>query len=142
MVAVDWKEGARTFYPQAVANTRLTAAITVKLIRMFHEQFGLDLKSVHLIGHSLGSHISGYIGHSLPGISRITGTLPGHNSGVCIKSNKDDRTDSGSFTLRYAQEIESGIGFKFNLRNSCIMHVMVKVLNRMTVMTMIFIFFY
>ncbi|XP_064607037.1 pancreatic lipase-related protein 2-like [Liolophura sinensis] len=76
VVAVDWHEGAHTFYPQAVANTRLTAAVTAKLIKLLHTQFGLDLQSVHLIGHSLGSHIAGYIGHRTPGIGRITGLDP------------------------------------------------------------------
>ena len=34
---------------------------------------GLETKSIHLIGHSLGAHICSYVGASLGGVGRITG---------------------------------------------------------------------
>lgn len=37
----------------------------------------LDLDDVHIVGHSLGSHIAGYVGTNLTGsIGRITGLDP------------------------------------------------------------------
>jgi pimeloyl-ACP methyl ester carboxylesterase len=35
----------------------------------------LDYSNVHLIGHSLGSHICGFAGERIPGLGRITGKL-------------------------------------------------------------------
>jgi triacylglycerol esterase/lipase EstA (alpha/beta hydrolase family) len=34
---------------------------------------GLETKSIHLIGHSLGAHICSYVGANLGGVGRITG---------------------------------------------------------------------
>lgn len=38
---------------------------------------GLDLSQVHILGHSLGSHVAGYAGEKLNGqVGRITGMDP------------------------------------------------------------------
>lgn len=43
---------------------------------------GVKTKDVHLIGHSLGAHISGYAGQSIKQLGRITGT---HELLLCKK---------------------------------------------------------
>ncbi|GFU66684.1 pancreatic lipase-related protein 3 [Trichonephila clavipes] len=40
------------------------------------EKLGADMKTIHLIGHSLGAHIAGYAGERLPNLGRITGLDP------------------------------------------------------------------
>lgn len=92
MICVDWENGANLpNYVRAAANTRLIGkqlAMFLKglffiiMIMIFNKQINrlglqeykrLNLSKVHLIGFSLGAHVSGFAGAELPGISRITG---------------------------------------------------------------------
>lgn len=81
-IVIDWGGGSNPPYNQASANIRLVGAIAANIIHMIYEELGLkNLDNVHLIGHSLGAHLSGYIGYYLqkdyklkPG--RITGMDP------------------------------------------------------------------
>ncbi|XP_052774385.1 inactive pancreatic lipase-related protein 1-like [Mya arenaria] len=76
VIGIDWSAGAKKFYPKAVANTRVVGAILQSLISVLQAQFSLKLADLHVIGHSLGAHIAGYVGHRVPGIARITGLDP------------------------------------------------------------------
>lgn len=71
---VGWGEGsAAPDYPRAVSNTRVVAKQVQLLIQLMVKS-GMDLKRIHLIGHSLGAHISGYVGAEFKGrIGRISG---------------------------------------------------------------------
>ncbi|KAI8494205.1 hypothetical protein Bbelb_279650 [Branchiostoma belcheri] len=74
VIAVDWKKGAGQLYPQAAANTRVVAAETVSLIRYLNNRTGANWTEMHVIGHSLGAHTAGYVGHGLDGqLGRISG---------------------------------------------------------------------
>ncbi|KAF6020902.1 hypothetical protein EB796_020817 [Bugula neritina] len=79
VINVDWGgiRGSKTLYTQATANTRVVAAEIVYLIKSLVKTNSMALANVHLIGHSLGSHISGYVGKNLSSaIGRITGLDP------------------------------------------------------------------
>ncbi|KAI8774315.1 Pancreatic lipase- protein 2 [Biomphalaria glabrata] len=76
VVVVDWGDGAGFPYTRAVANARLVAAQTSRLLNSIFQLTGANSDRVHLIGHSLGAHVAGYVGASIPGISRITGLDP------------------------------------------------------------------
>ncbi|GAB0094042.1 pancreatic triacylglycerol lipase [Sergentomyia squamirostris] len=84
VVVVDWGGNGASSppYTQAVANIRLVGAITAHIIHLLHEELGLpNLDKVHMIGHSLGSHLSGYAGFTLQRdfnltLGRITGMDP------------------------------------------------------------------
>ncbi|XP_069128522.1 inactive pancreatic lipase-related protein 1-like [Argopecten irradians] len=77
VIIVDWSLGADNInYIQAAANTRVVGAIIAKLLEMLHNSARLSYSRVHLIGHSLGSHIAGYAGRRVHGIGRITGLDP------------------------------------------------------------------
>lgn len=78
VIAVHWAKGARlTNYAKASANVRLVATQVKVLLNLLQRVAGLKLMDVHLIGHSLGAHTSGYVG-TLMGdqIGRITGLDP------------------------------------------------------------------
>ncbi|XP_071118170.1 inactive pancreatic lipase-related protein 1-like [Haliotis cracherodii] len=76
VIAVNWEKGAaKTNYLQAAANTRVVGAVIADMIKTLHSA-GAAYSSFHLIGHSLGSHISGYAGEIVHGVGRITGLDP------------------------------------------------------------------
>ncbi|KAH8299242.1 hypothetical protein KR044_013093, partial [Drosophila immigrans] len=77
VICVDWENGA-TFpnYVRAAANTRLVGKQLAMLLRHLEQHKGLNLMRTHLIGFSLGAHVSGFAGAELPGLSRITGLDP------------------------------------------------------------------
>uniref|UniRef100_A0A3B4GAF3 Lipase H n=1 Tax=Pundamilia nyererei TaxID=303518 RepID=A0A3B4GAF3_9CICH len=92
VIVVDWNYGAATLkYWEAVKNTRKVASNITALINML--QHGADLSSIHMIGVSLGAHISGFTGANLKGeIGRITALDP---AGPGFKGkNPEDRLDS------------------------------------------------
>uniref|UniRef100_A0A1A9X5G7 Lipase domain-containing protein n=1 Tax=Glossina brevipalpis TaxID=37001 RepID=A0A1A9X5G7_9MUSC len=82
VILIDWGNGSSPPYVQAVANIRLVGAITAHVIHMIYEELSLtDLSKVHIIGHSLGSHLAGYAGYHLQKdfglkVGRITGLDP------------------------------------------------------------------
>lgn len=82
VVVVDWGGGSSPPYVQAVANIRLVGAITAHVVFLLYEELQFpNLDKVHMIGHSLGSHLSGYTGYTLQKdfglkMGRITGLDP------------------------------------------------------------------
>ena len=83
IISVDWKKGASYLalsYIKAAANARLVGAQIAYLIEILKDVTGVQTKSVHIIGHSLGAHIAGYAGKRLARknftIGRITGLDP------------------------------------------------------------------
>lgn len=98
VISVDWMHGAKGAYIQSVANTRLVGAIVARFVQIIQviitnppillvllslinliiitqETFpgGYPSARIHIIGHSLGAHIAGYAGQSIPNLGRITG---------------------------------------------------------------------
>ncbi|KAL5017075.1 hypothetical protein ScPMuIL_006664 [Solemya velum] len=73
VIVVDWRAGASKLYPQSVANTRLVAAIIASALETLKTAYSVDMSAVHLVGHSLGAQIAGYVGSAVDGIGRITG---------------------------------------------------------------------
>lgn len=41
----------------------------------FQEEYSVDPGHIHIIGHSLGAHIGGYVGDRTPHLGRITGLI-------------------------------------------------------------------
>lgn len=75
VIVVVWAEGAKDNYIRAVANTRVVGAVTANMIKLLQRSSSLTLDNVHLVGHSLGAHVAGYVGKIIPEIGRITGTF-------------------------------------------------------------------
>lgn len=82
VIIVDWGGGSSPPYTQAVANIRLVGAIAAHIIHMIYQECGFrNLEHFHMIGHSLGAHLSGYAGYTLQRefgltLGRITGLDP------------------------------------------------------------------
>ena len=71
---VDWGKGASGWnYNQAVANTRLVGTQVGLFLQALEAEIQISLSSVHIIGFSLGAHISGYAGQIVSGLGRISG---------------------------------------------------------------------
>ncbi|XP_039285252.1 inactive pancreatic lipase-related protein 1 isoform X2 [Nilaparvata lugens] len=74
---VDWGKGASTInYFQAASNTRVVGAEIARFIDYAKKKYKMDPGRIHLIGHSLGAHISSYAAKRVPGIGRVTGLDP------------------------------------------------------------------
>ncbi|NXY49872.1 LIPH Lipase, partial [Ceuthmochares aereus] len=77
VIVVDWNQGATTLiYSHASGNCKRVAEVLKKLIdKMLVD--GASLDSLHMIGVSLGAHISGFVGQMFDGaLGRITGLDP------------------------------------------------------------------
>lgn len=77
VIIVDWNRGAANVnYFKAVENTHKAADNLTAFIKMMQEH-GASLSSIHMIGVSLGAHISGFVGANLNrSIGRITALDP------------------------------------------------------------------
>eukprot|EP00071_Canis_lupus_P034636 XP_022268193.1 hepatic triacylglycerol lipase isoform X1 [Canis lupus familiaris] len=76
VVLADWLTLAYHHYTVAVRNTRLVGQEVAALILWLEESAQFSRSNVHLIGYSLGAHVSGFAGNYIGGkhkIGRITG---------------------------------------------------------------------
>ncbi|XP_015908744.2 pancreatic triacylglycerol lipase-like [Parasteatoda tepidariorum] len=76
VIIIDWTKDDNYPYVQAVANGRAVAVYVTQLLEIIKKNKGIAYESVHIIGHSLGAHIAGWIGERLNKIGRITGLDP------------------------------------------------------------------
>lgn len=76
VVLADWITLAQNHYAIAVRNTRLVGQEVAALLQWLEESVQFSRSNVHLIGYSLGAHVSGFAGSFIGGkqkIGRITG---------------------------------------------------------------------
>ena len=99
MIVVDWGNSSSPPYTQAVANIRLVAAVTAHLLSYLAESTpGRNLDRVHCIGHSLGAHLSGYIGYTLQKVSVIRSVSWVVAVSTCSNFNLTRGTDTTTLT--------------------------------------------
>ncbi|KAM8762221.1 hepatic triacylglycerol lipase [Acanthopagrus schlegelii] len=79
VVITDWLLLAHQHYPTAAHSTRTVGKDIAHLLQSLQVHYQFPLRRAHLIGYSLGAHISGFAGSYLEGsekIGRITGLDP------------------------------------------------------------------
>ncbi|CAL1604079.1 unnamed protein product [Knipowitschia caucasica] len=79
VVIIDWLNLAHQHYPIAVQSTRTIGKDLAYFLTLLKDFFQFPAKKVHLIGYSLGAHISGFAGSYMnptEKIGRITGLDP------------------------------------------------------------------
>ncbi|XP_050442777.1 pancreatic lipase-related protein 2-like isoform X2 [Adelges cooleyi] len=87
VILVRWPSW--TDYITAKRRIQVVGQEVASLINTLGELVGLDLKNVHLIGHSLGAHTAGFAGKKLQGqVGRITGLDPAGPGYVKVPSTK------------------------------------------------------
>jgi len=76
LICVDWEQGATTpNYMRAASNTRLVGRQVAAMIEQLTATTNASLDSFHLIGFSLGAHVSGHAGKQIK-LKRISGLDP------------------------------------------------------------------
>ena len=93
---VDWSGGSQPMLPidyaAAVGNTQYVADLLAQFVELLTScSDQVDAKNFHFIGHSLGAHISGFVGYSLRTLGRITGLDP---AGPCFSSDQSGISSS------------------------------------------------
>ncbi|GLH15664.1 Phospholipase A1 [Gryllus bimaculatus] len=78
VILTDWGPGAAgpLKYLQVAANTRVVGAEMARLVEHMIQKRNVDPQNVHLIGHSLGAHVSAYCGKKVKNIGKLTALDP------------------------------------------------------------------
>lgn len=75
VLVADYREAAAFFYPIAVELSEDVGKVIANILNNM-AKFGLDPQKLHVIGHSLGSNVAGYVGRNTNfRIPRITGKV-------------------------------------------------------------------
>lgn len=76
VITVDWSYGNGHPYSKAAGNTQIVGVDIAKLILHLMTKYNVRAEDFHLIGYSLGAHVSGKAGSLVPNIGRITALDP------------------------------------------------------------------
>jgi pimeloyl-ACP methyl ester carboxylesterase len=120
VIAVDWSKGNGFPYTQATANTQIVGAEIAILVNSYINKGLISSDSVHIIGHSLGSHIAGYAGERVsPKIGRITGLDPAgpyfENSDTRVRLDPTDAKFVDVIHSDGASTLQLGLGLMQNV---------------------------
>ena len=82
IIAVDWSFVANLWYPIATLKVKSVGRVLATAIDEMIDE-GLPLNSLHIIGHSMGAHVAGFIGRlTTSKLPRITGNF---TSGITVQ---------------------------------------------------------
>ncbi|XP_037128327.1 inactive pancreatic lipase-related protein 1-like [Syngnathus acus] len=120
-IAVEWKNGARTQYSQAVNNGRVLAAQVASMMTFLMGNYKQTANMFQMIGHSLGAHVAGEVGSKISGLARITGLDPTepyfHGTNAAVRLDTTDaafvdviHTDGSPFATKLGLGMSQPIG--------------------------------
>ncbi|XP_025197450.1 inactive pancreatic lipase-related protein 1-like [Melanaphis sacchari] len=90
VICVDWKQYSTDLtYAVAKARVKYIARDIAKVLTKITYNLTIAYDSVHVIGHSMGAHIAGFVGKNLPNLPRVTGLDPAKP--MYEKSDPEDR---------------------------------------------------
>ncbi|KAL6268503.1 hypothetical protein P5V15_001635 [Pogonomyrmex californicus] len=77
VICIDWFAGSTKEYLTSVKLTRLVGEYVAAFIEFLGSEAQLSFDDVHILGHSLGAHVAGYVGnYASKKLGRITGLDP------------------------------------------------------------------
>lgn len=92
IIKVSWADANRGLYHTAAYNSRIVGRQLTLFLHYLDQLFHLNLNRLHLVGHSLGAHIAGFVGADNEGrIARITGLDPA--GPIFVELNSSMRLD-------------------------------------------------
>ncbi|XP_034235133.1 phospholipase A1-like [Thrips palmi] len=91
-IAVKWSDCDTYFYPLSERHVPLVGERVAMLLDFLRDKHDVPAESLHLIGHSLGAHITGMAARMMKSgtVARITGLDP---AGPLIPGNETQRLD-------------------------------------------------
>lgn len=114
VITVDWSKGNGFPYTQATANTQIVGAEIARLVNSMIANKGAKAADFHLIGHSLGAHISGYAGSRIKNLGRITGLDPAgpyfENTDPVVRLDPSDAVYVDAIHSDGAATLQIGLG--------------------------------
>jgi hypothetical protein len=75
VVLVDWSRGSKDLYWRSVRATRQVAKATAMLLDELDSAFGLNMRNVQCIGHSLGGQTCGFVGKEMKKRGKMIGVV-------------------------------------------------------------------
>ncbi|CAG9766413.1 unnamed protein product [Ceutorhynchus assimilis] len=125
VISVDWHAGSEPPYDQAIANARVVALEVTHFLKFLRESHNVTLEQVHLIGHGVGAHIAGYVGHELK-VKKISGLDPsGPRFDGMPAQVKLDATDAD-----YVEVLHTDVGARCSTKQSDVLSLTRSGLNK------------
>ncbi|GFU26377.1 hypothetical protein NPIL_31891 [Nephila pilipes] len=111
IIIVNWTRYNQSPYMLAASNAYAVGFRVGEMIKFLVENTGINPNTIHLIGHSLGSHISGVAGKQVGNLGRITGSDPAAPLYTMReKINKLDYTDANFVDIIHSSSFNNGNG--------------------------------